>query len=1397
MQLPSTFKKCLTILVCSFCYLASSISQTQAPILFKPEVKVFEKNISQFIQIPISEEKIVDGHFYKLIQFESIPKASKQELLASNGIILEEYIPSYAYLAKFPITLNKQILEEAEIVVVKDFASQYKIDHRILNGQVPEYAFNNNKISISIISMKDLKIRSYISEMDGLGINAFKFGADERFAYANVSALQIQELAKEPWLRFIEIIDPVGEPESTEGRTVQKANTINNQLSGPGALSYNATGVGVLVRDDGIVGPHIDYHGRLNNLTSDATGTHGDGVGGVMAGGGILDPTAEAGGSGADVWVIDYQASFQDNTLALHLNNGVMITNSSYSNGCNAGYTSTTSFVDNMVFTNQNLMHTFSGGNSNNNNCGYGAGNQWGNITGGHKVGKNVMAVANLFNDADLVNSSSRGPAHDGRIKPDIAAHGQGQISTSPDNQYQSFGGTSAAAPSMAGNMAQLYEAYKDLNGGNNAPSALLKAAILNSATDLGNVGPDFKFGWGLINTGRAYEIIGNNQYLSGNITQGNSNTHTVSVPTGVGELRVMVYWHDRPGTVNTSMALVNDIDMTLTASGLTYQPLVLDPTPNPTTLNLPAVPGVDHLNNMEQVRISNPSAGNYIVNLDGFAIPQGPQEYFLVYTFIMDEIKVTYPMGGEGLVPNRSEFIHWDAYGTSGNFNVSYSVNNGSSWLLIASNLPGDTRLVSWNVPNNISENALVRVTRGNQSDQSDENFTIINKPNISVDALSFNSASVSFNAIPGATNYDLYVLGDTEMEFNQNSTSNSFILSGLNDGDDLWLAVAANINDGKGERSLAVNYVHAPSSGCGGCIVPITSFPASESFEGDFGNFCNYFGDDLNWIINSGGTASDNTGPPSAVDGSSYLYIEASGDNYPDKTARLLSPCLDLSPYNFAELDFYYHMFGGDMGELVLDISTNGGVNWTNIWSKSGNQGNSWKNELIDITPFIESNTIFRFVGTTGDGFTSDIALDLIKVNADNDGGCSTFDILFESRSNHCYGENSGLIAAAPTGGQSPFTYLWNTGATTDLITNLFAGTYTLTITDANGCPSVNSQVILEGPELFANIITSDATNGNNGTASSIPTGGHASPYTFQWSNGETSDMISDLAPGLYDVTITDRKECDYVFDFEIFEDAVTCDTINFESFETGFGDWMNGGGDCFRREFAANSGAYSLVIRDNNQTSVLTSIDFDLSALDDDLNLEFSFLSKGMAVGHGFFFEISTDGGNTFTVVSEWNYSTDFVNNQRKNESVTIQGPFTSTTNFRFRCDGFNNTDRIFIDDINIFTCPAESNEASRIVVKDIITDNLQDVNSEINLSIYPNPNNGSFILTFESSKQQNGFIEIYDIMGKEIFQKENEVQIGENVIPIDIAVVPGYYIVQLNLKEKILSKKIIIE
>ncbi len=966
------------ILFLSSLFTTQSFAQKSMELLLRTETIELQANLENFVN---NYNSTVSS--YQIIQFNSIPSNEAKANLKNAGIEFLEYVPNMAFIVKFsPLLSNVTFLKSYDIKGVYELPIGLKLDYRLIDWNIPQHAIAaNSNAKVAVIAMNGLNIKSFTNELELENMQAYAYGSDERFGYFELNEHQINQLVKKSWVRSIELIDEPGKPESTEGRALQKSNVINNDLNN--GLSYDASGVSLLVRDDGLVGPHIDYEGRLTNLTTDATGTHGDGVAGVMGAAGNIDPSIEGGASGADIYVINYVASFQDNTLSLHQNNDVMITNSSYSNGCNAGYTSTSQTVDQQVFDNQTLMHVFSAGNSNNTDCGYGAGDQWGNITGGHKVGKNVIAVANLFNDASIVSSSSRGPAHDGRIKPDLAAHGQGQMSTDPNNQYAAFGGTSSAAPSLAGNLGQLYEAYRDLNNNTNPKSALIKAAAMNSATDLGNAGPDFIYGYGLINTARAYDILANNQYLFSTISQADTNNHTITVPAGTGQLRIMLYWHDPEATINTNKALVNDLDLVVNG---TLLPLVLDPTPNATTLDNPAVPGADHLNNIEQVVIDNPAAGTYAIEISGFQIPSGPQEYVVVYTFIEDDIKVTYPIGGESLIPNKGERIHWDAYGNTGTFNLDYSTDNGATWTNF-SNAPGDERNAAWTVPNVNTADALVRVTRGTQSDQSDAGFNVFPIPSFTIQNNNATSIEINWASIAGASKYYIWQLGPKYMEIIDSSTTNQYVLGGLMGGENLWLSVSANSSTITGERANAQNFTFDPFSSCSGCISSINAYPFTESFEAGFGSFCNFQNDDIDFIENSGNTPTNNSGPNFASDGIQYIYLEASNPNFPLKDAVLGSPCFDLSNVTNAQLKFDYHMYGSGMGTLDVETSIDGGQTWssTAVWSKLGDQGNQWFTDSVDFSTFQTNKFSFRFAARSGTSARSDIALDNIIFTAD----------------------------------------------------------------------------------------------------------------------------------------------------------------------------------------------------------------------------------------------------------------------------------------------------------------------------------------------------------------------------------------------------------------------------
>ncbi len=126
-------------------------------------------------------------------------------------------------------------------------------------------------------------------------------------------------------------------------------------------------------------------------------------------------------------------------------------------------------------------------------------------------------------------------------------------------------------------------------------------------------------------------------------------------------------------------------------------------------------------------------------------------------------------------------------------------------------------------------------------------------------------------------------------------------------------------------------------------------------------------------------------------------------------------------------------------------------------------------------------------------------------------------------------CHGDNNGAIMVTTSGGTGTITYLWNTGATTQMISNLSAGTYSVTATDANGCTVTTTHTITEPAVLTATGSGTDVTTvgGTNGTATVTPVGG-TGPYTYLWSNGATTQTISNLSAGTYTVTVTDANGC-----------------------------------------------------------------------------------------------------------------------------------------------------------------------------------------------------------------------------------------------------------------------------
>jgi hypothetical protein len=251
-----------------------------------------------------------------------------------------------------------------------------------------------------------------------------------------------------------------------------------------------------------------------------------------------------------------------------------------------------------------------------------------------------------------------------------------------------------------------------------------------------------------------------------------------------------------------------------------------------------------------------------------------------------------------------------------------------------------------------------------------------------VGVTGVSQTGATVNWSAVAGTT-YDVRYRQSGTSSWTVNAVSGTTTaLSGLTAGTQYDVQVRSKCPDGtnSGYSTTTTFTTAAPT--------PCESLPYAESFETNDG-WTQVSGDDGDWVRDSGGTPSSGTGPSTGADGSFYMFLEAStngstGQIGSNATAILESGCFDLSGKSSATFAFKNHMNGNNIGSLTAQATTNDGATWTNIWSVSGSQGNQWNSVSVDLASYLGSTIKLRLVGTTGNGWSSDIAIDDIEITA-----------------------------------------------------------------------------------------------------------------------------------------------------------------------------------------------------------------------------------------------------------------------------------------------------------------------------------------------------------------------------------------------------------------------------
>lgn len=458
----------------------------------------------------------------------------------------------------------------------------------------------------------------------------------------------------------------VGAAATTGASQLWPGATSNLNLSGSSAFMDGR----LAIWDGGQVrGTHVELAGRVLPGDASALSDHATHVAGTMIATGI-NPTAR-GMAFAAPNITSYDFNNDNSEMAAAAGN-FLISNHSY--GSISGwrnnngvwefwgdwdaredfkfgfYSSGAAFWDSLAFLAPNYLIVKSAGNNRNSNgpavgTNYRRFDQNGQMVdvgpyvdtlsrnNGYDIlpttsnAKNIITVGavNILSNgyqgpSSVVMSSfsSWGPTDDGRIKPDLVAAGVSlfSLSSAADNAYATSSGTSMSAPNVSGSLFLLQELYRRETGAF-MRSATLRGLAIHTADEAGtSPGPDYRFGWGLLNVARGAQVImGRNQFHSIQervLNQGQTYSTNV-VASGSGPLVVTICWTDPPGSVdnvnrlnNPTPKLVNDLDVRVITPNGTEMPWVLDRL-NPAN---PATRGDNVLDNVEKIEILNPIPG-------------------------------------------------------------------------------------------------------------------------------------------------------------------------------------------------------------------------------------------------------------------------------------------------------------------------------------------------------------------------------------------------------------------------------------------------------------------------------------------------------------------------------------------------------------------------------------------------------------------------------------------------------------------------------------------------------------------------------------------------------------------------------------------------------------------
>lgn len=472
---------------------------------------------------------------------------------------------------------------------------------------------------------------------------------------------------------------------------------------------------------------------------------------------------------------------------------GITVQNHSYGTAIQNYYGVEAAAFDVSARNNPTLVHVFSSGNAGTQTPSSGpysgmAG--MANLTGNFKMAKNILTVGAIDSFYNVSPLSSKGPAYDGRVKPELVAFGED--------------GSSGAAAMVSGSALLVQQAYRR-RWGHLPSSALVKAALINSAEDVGRTGIDFSSGYGSLNTYEAVKTIAEDRVLEDSLTGTGVKTFSIPVPVGASQLKLTLAWTDPAAEPNAPKALVNDLDLVVRhePSGGEWQPWILNPAPHPDSLQQLPRRGRDTLNNVEQVTIQNPVAGPYTVEVRGSRLATATQPFALAWkTDTLRSFFWTFPTAIHGLEGGRTNVIRWSS-NSEGSGTIEYAAAGGA-WQPLAPIADLRVGYYKWAVPDTFTT-AQLRLRLADSTIASDP-FVISRATDLSTGFNCTDSFLLYWDALP-VDRYQLYTLRDGYLQ-PFSTTADTFSILKKAQSPSPYYSVAPLVGGRPGLRSFILNY-------------------------------------------------------------------------------------------------------------------------------------------------------------------------------------------------------------------------------------------------------------------------------------------------------------------------------------------------------------------------------------------------------------------------------------------------------------------------------------------------------------------------------------------------------------------------------------------------------------